>query len=113
MHAVDALLLLPAIPFVVFAALALRPRPTVAEVHSWLEDGVYRMLLVLNGQDHFIRAGWRLRNGEDATIRSTVLEMTHALARGVRFTTRTVFIPEGAYGLDADPRRVAGAFART
>ena len=88
-----------------FALLLLRRRPTVAEVHSGFDGEQYEVLLILNETDTMLRAEVRFdAPPDDATARATAREMIHSLARRVRFTPRTVFIPQGRLGLDAHPR---------
>lgn len=78
-------------------------RPTVAEVHSWADGEDYRMLLVLNGTDTILRAGLTLPDDRPATAKEAAAAMLRVLGKRVRFTPRTVYIPEGPLGLNAAP----------
>ena len=101
----DALWLLVLVPLLALTLVARQRlnRPTVAEVHSWREGQHYRMLLVLNGSDLILLAGLRLPDLSGATVQEAAKAMMHVLARKVRFTPRTVYIPEGPMGLNAAP----------
>ncbi len=92
------------VPILGALSLLVPKRPRVAEVHSWFEEGAYRMLIVVYGRSDVLRAGITLDkdvNEEDAMGAARVL--LRALKRRVRFTDHTVFIPEGKWGLNGYP----------
>ena len=99
----DAVWLLLMVPVLGILGLFTRRRPTVAEVHSWMDAGVYRMLLILNGEAHILRAGLPLGDAEDDVVEDAARKMLRVLGRHVHFTERTVYIPEGPFGLNGDP----------